>query len=455
MTNYWSEIRALVRLALPVSLAQLALIGMTATDVLIAGNASTVDLAGMNLGANAWNMIVYFFMGIGFSTQPLIGKYFGAGNNFKLKHQLHQSIWMTGFLGLIGMLIAWLSAGLLALLSFEQAMLQIAQDYLLAISLCAVPLIMIPAVRGTLEAMNRTVVVFWIYFCAFLLNIPLDYVLVNGLYGFPKLGGVGCAWATVVLVWLMFIANAAVLMWHKKLRHLALFSGFEKPNTQTIFKTLKIGVPIGVSVAIELSMFSGAGIMIAYIGPVEASAHAVAITVASVSFMLYMGLAQGVTIRASQFLGALNANAAWYTVKIGTTFNLVIAAIIAILFVVFNEFLVGLFSDDPAVIALAVVLLYYGAAFQIADSLQVAIMCALRAYHDTSSPPKFQFFAFWVVGLPVGTGIAFYNWLPGVEGASGLWIGMVGSLFLVGVLLLGRLFNMVKAHPYGLAEDAA
>ena len=453
MTPFITEIRALIRLALPVSLAQLALVGMSATDVLVAGQAGTVELAGMNLGVNSWNMVILFFMGIGFATQPLVAKQYGAKNDAGVKHQLHQSIWMCLGVGVMATLLVLTVSWGLKFAPLDAQMLSIAREYLLVISLCAIPMTMIPAVRGTLEGMSLTRVVLWINLAAFLLNIPLDLALVHGLYGFPKLGGVGCAWATVALVWLMFISTILVLVLHRQLRDRKFLGRMQRPNWLTISKTLKMGVPIGFSIVIELSMFSGAGMMIAFFGPIEASAHAVAITVASLSFMLYVGIGQGVTIRAAQFFGSESNDQARYTIKAGTVFNLIIAALICVLFLLFNHQLIALFSSDPEVIALAVVLLYFGAVFQLADCLQVAAVCALRAYHDTASPPKYQFVAFLVFGLPIGIGLSFYNWFPGLAGAKGMWMAMVVSLFLVGVLLLWRLVRLMR-EPVNLSEAA-
>jgi MATE family multidrug resistance protein len=449
-----TEIRALIRLALPVSLAQLALVGMSATDVLIAGQAGTVELAGMNLGVNAWNMVILFFMGIGFATQPLVAKKYGAKDDAGVKHQLHQSIWMCLGVGVIATLLVLTVSWGLKFAPLETQMLAVAREYLLVISLCAIPMTMIPAVRGTLEGMSLTRVVLWINLAAFLLNIPLDLALVHGLYGFPKLGGVGCAWATVVLVWMMFLSTIVVLILHKQLREKNFLGRMQRPNWVSIAKTLRLGVPIGFSIVIELSMFSGAGMMIAFFGPVEASAHAVAITVAALSFMLYVGIGQGVTIRASQFFGALSHDEARYTIKAGTIFNLMVSVVICVLFLLFNNQLIALFSSDPDVIALAVVLLYFGAVFQLADCLQVAAVCALRAYHDTASPPRYQFVAFLIFGLPIGIGLSFYNWLPGLAGAKGMWMAMVISLFLVGVLLLWRLMRLMR-EPVNFPEVAA
>jgi MATE family multidrug resistance protein len=135
---------------------------------------------------------------------------------------------------------------------------------------------------------------------------------------------------------------------------------------------------------------------------------------------------------------------AWFAVKVGTLFNLAISVVICIAYLVYTEPLIRLFTSDPEVIRVAVVLLYFGAAFQIADCLQVAMVCALRAYHDTSSPPKYQLLAFWGFGLPIGVGLSFYGWWPGLEGAKGMWFAMVVSLSIVGLLLLRRLAQHMR-----------
>jgi len=440
------EISALWKLALPVSLAQLAIVGMTATDVLIAGRAGTVELAGMSLGTNAWNMVIFFFLGIGYATQPLIGNQFGARNAAGLKHQLHQSIWTCFYAGIIAMIVVWLVWWLMSFLSFESNMLTVARSFVLVISLCAIPMVLIPAVRGTLEGMSLTREVFLVNLVGFLLNIPLDYALVNGYYGFPKLGGVGCAWATVVIVWLMLLANTIVLSRHPQLRSRRLFSNFESPHWATMVNTLKLGVPIGISVTIELSMFAGAGLLIASFGVVQASAHSVAMTIASASFMLYLGIGQGITIRASQFIGAQQRQAAWYTVKAGIGFNIGLSVMLMLVFLIYAQELVQLFSGDNEVIQVAIILVYFGAAFQVADCLQISAINGLRAYQDTTSPPKYQFVAFWIMGMPLGIALAFYDLWPGLEQARGMWMAMLVSLAIAGIFLLRILLIVSKRN---------
>ena len=406
----------------------------------------------MNLGSNAWNMIIMFFMGIGFATQPMVAKYFGANDADSLKNQLHQSTWMCLGLGLVAMVVLWLVAWAFVFAPFEQSLKTIATNYLLVISFCAIPMTMIPAFRGTLEGMSLTREVFIINFVIFLLNIPLDYIFVEGLFGMPKLGGVGCALATVFLIWFALACFALVLKRHSKTTERRLFSEFRRPDFKVIKNIFRLGFPIGVSIVIELSMFAGAGLLIAFFGVTQVGAHAVAIVVASMSFMLYMGLAQGVTIRASQFLGANKPRAAWYTIKVGTSFNMMLACVFCLMYLFFSESLVRLFSADPGVIELAVTLLYFGAAFQLVDCLQIALICALRAYHDTASPPKYQFVAFILFGMPLGVGLSFYGLWPGLDGAKGMWTAMLVSLSLVSFFLSWRLWRQQKTFD---SEDFA
>ncbi len=454
MSKFFIEVSSLIKLALPVSLAQLAIMGMSATDVVIAGQAGTTDLAGMNLGSNIWNLVSLFFLGIGFATQPLIAKQFGANNESGVKHQLHQSMWMCFGLGVLAMLSIWLVAWAMQFANYDQGMLVVARNYLFVISLCALPHVMIGALRGTLEGVSLTKVVFYITFAAFIINIPLDYVLVNGLFGVPKLGGVGCALATAILVWSICFVCFLVLKLHRKLRKRLLFKDFQDPDTETIFKTIKMGLPIGFSIVIEMSLFAGSGIFIAQLGEVEAGAHAVAITVASMSFMVYMGIGQGVTIRAAQLIGAEKRDEAWYAIKAGTYLNLALSVIVCFMFLFLTEPLIRLFSSDEKVIPLAVTLLYFGAAFQVVDSLQVAAIFGLRAYHDTASPPKYQLIAFWLFGLPLGIYLTFNDTTLGLDGAKGMWFSMIVSLFVVGVLLLIRL-NRVAEIELGKKDQTS
>ena len=445
MSKLFIEISSLTKLALPVALSQLAIIGMGTTDVLLVGRSSTDELAALSLGNNIWNIVILFFFGIRSITQALVGRLYGANDLDGLRSQLHQSLWLTLGLGVLGVWSILLAASLITHAGFELSMALRAKEYLLAIVWGAIPKTILPALRGSLEAMSLTRAVLWINFSIFLINIPLDYVLIYGLYGFPKLGAEGCAWATASLLWLGLLANVAMLKWHRSIRDLNVFYRFQRPNWHKIRDTFLLGLPIGFSVLIEMSMFSGAGLLIAYFGPNAASAHSVAISIASASFMIYLGLGQGMTIRSSQQLGANQHEGALYSIKVGVLLSMCLAFLMTLCFLLWRHELVGLYTEDSVVVDIAVKLLLFGAVFQLVDCLQAVCICALRAYQDTASAARYQVIAYWLIGLPVGVLLGFYLDIPGLNDASAFWFAMLLSLTISSALIARRLV-LISGH---------
>ena len=180
-SDHWaSELSILAKLGAPVALSQLAIIGMSTTDVLLAGQAGTLELAGLSLGSNVWNAIILFFFGIGAITQALVGFHYGSQDYRAIGEQLCQSLWMTAVCGIVGTLCVVFGAQAILLIDFEPMMADRARDYLLAIAWGALPMTVIPALRGSLEGMQLTRSVLWVNVAAFLINIPLDYALIHG-----------------------------------------------------------------------------------------------------------------------------------------------------------------------------------------------------------------------------------------------------------------------------------
>lgn len=437
-----TEVVALLRLAMPVSLSQLLMVGMTATDTIVAGNAGAVELAGMSLGANVWNIVLLFFMGIGMATQPLIAKKYGSGDNQKVREQLIQSIWMCLLLGLFAVLVTLFISIMISELNFEPALSEIASDYLFISMLGTLPLTLIPAFRGTLEGVGETQLVLFVSVIGFLINIPLDIAFVNGLGWIPPLGGSGCALATGIVSWGMLFSYCFLLRFNRKLKKLSLLRSIKSPDIVLIKKTFEFGLPIGLSICLELSMFSAVVVFISYLGIVQASAHAIAMTIASMSFVLYLGLGQGVTIRASQFLGAHQGGLANRAALVGLFSNIAISLIVCVVFVLGGSYLVGLFTSDRSVSTIAVTLLYYAAMFQVADCLQVTIISILRAYGDTSSPLFAQCFVYLLCAIPAGGIIIHTEAFEALKNPEALWSVIIVSLVTVSIILIPKLLSV-------------
>ena len=436
-----SESQMLLRLALPVTLSQVTLMGMGITDVIVAGRAGTDQLAGMTLGNSMWNLVSYFFFGIGLAAQPLIGHAFGAGDRRAIRRQFQQAIYTGLVAGLLCFVSAILVSRLMLFMGYAPHLAQIGSSYLLVIAFASIAMTLLPVLRSTLESMNQTIVVTKCLFSAFLINIPLDFLLVFGWGPIPAMGSVGCAYASLIVLWLIVTVLFCLLGPRSKNRHLRLLKSFTGPNVATIKTNLKLGIPIGITITAELSFFVSAAMLIGYFGAIPTSAHSVAISAASVCYMFYMGLGQGVTIRASQLLGAGKPINAWYSIRVGVFLTTGFACVISVLIYALRFKIPALYSNDPSVIELAAVLLVWAAIFQIVDAVQCLGIHGLRAYKDTRMPLRFQLLAFWGIGFPVGYLLA-NNELSLFYGPEGYWVGLCTGLAISAILISRHLWKV-------------
>lgn len=443
---YGKELRSLSSLAIPITLSQLALLGIGVTDVIVSSRAGVTDLAGVTLGNNAWTLVIYFFFGISVANQPLISRAFGENDFIGLRRQFQQSLWMALLTGVIGTVVALLVSFLLYFIDVEPAVRRIATSYIQVIALAALAMTLLPVLRTTLESIGKSKVVLLINSFAFLMNIPLDIALVHGSFGLPKLGGVGCAWASVIVLWASALISYMYLGMNAKVKKYRFLKKVVPPNFSMILNTVKLGLPIGASILIELGLFNGAAIAIATIGEVELAAHAVAISAASVTFMLYLGIAQASTILASRRLGAKNFSSAvfgiYFSIKLSATLSLVLSVV----FVIFRYELAGLYSSKPEVIELAAQLLIWSAIFQAVDAIQVNSVCGLRAFKDTLSPLRYQIIAFWFIAFPLGYWLSSQTLWPSISGAVGFWIAMTAGLVLAAVLITAKLVKEIRVN---------
>ena len=442
--RYFQELRILSKLATPIALSQLALIGIGVTDVIVSGRAGIVDLAGVTLGNNVWMLVILFFFGISIANQPLVSELYGKGDWPGLTRQFQQSLWMSLFTGLVGVAAVLFSSVLLVQLGIEAGIERIAVTYIRVMALAAVAMTVLPVLRTTLESTNQTGVVMAINIFGFLINIPLDIALVHGCWGLPRLGGIGCAWASVAVLWTSVLCSYGFVLVSKKTRDLHLMKNFVRPDFGAIKKVMLLGLPIGFSIIIEFGFFSGAAIVIAKLGDVSVSAHAVAISAASVAYMIYFGIAQGIAILGAQRLGEGSRGRAVFGIYSGIALTFLLSLFLSVVFVLFRYDIAALYTKDLEVIELAGQLLIWSAFFQIADALQATSVCGLRAFKDTVSPLRYQLIAFWVVAFPLGYLLAIREiWPALVKGPEGFWMAMTAGLALAAIFIFLKLWQVI------------
>ena len=411
---------------------------MGTTDTIIAGRASPADLAGLGVGNSISMTIFMFISGVIFAVTPIVAQLYGAKKFEQIGQKLREVLWIALFLGILIAVLFMNMGFILNNLPIDKSITDISIKYLQAIALGFTFLTVFTCLRCYSEGMKLTVPVFVIAFCGMILNIPLDLMFVYGWFGAPKLGGVGCGIATTIVSFIMMVAMFFYIAISKNYKKTQPFSKFSWPSSSTTKEAVKLGVPIGLGIFIELSMFSGAGIILAVLGESIVASHYIAINIASLFFMIPLSIGLAAATRVGNLIGEENLIQA-KTASHSTIYLCIIAALVNIaVILVFREFIVGIYTTDIIVFNLTVGLLIYAALFQLPDGIQMGALGSLRGYKDTFVPMILLFISYWIFALPVGyylTNFGFGN----PYGASGMWIGMIIGLSIFSILSILRL----------------
>lgn len=445
------ELRGLWRLAWPILVGQLATVGMAVVDVAMAGHASAQDLAGVSLGVSIWNMMMITLMGVVMSVNPMVAHQVGSDDLAGVPRVVRQALWKALGVGLVAMLLANAAALLFEHMQLEPYVHDVARGFVLITS-PALPLFALYRVLyGYSTSINQTKPLMVIALLSLLINIGVNSLLVFGTWGFPRLGGLGCAWATLItvafnllaLVWWMKRASAYRSTWP--------LGEFESPHWRAIRNLLKLGLPIGITYFAESSAFSLIALLIAKFGSTQMAAHQIALNFTSLLFMVPLSLGLALMTRVGQSLGAGDATLARYQAWVGVAVGLVLATLSATGIALLAPFIARAYTSDAAVIALAAQLLLLAAVFQLSDATQVITSCAIRGYKVTRSPMVIHLTAFWVFALPLGCVLGLApEWLPfgpaQAMAARGFWIALILGLTIAALGLVVLLRRVARAH---------
>jgi len=319
----------------------------------------------------------------------------------------------------------------------DQQTARTAELYLYAIA-CAMPASGIfLAHRFHAEAVDQAHHVTRIMLAGLALNVPINAIFIYGWFGLPALGGVGCGIGSAIVVTLI---TTALHLDSRKYRVDESFPLLRFPSftrAAQVLSLARIGIPIGIAIFFEVSLFTAIALFLTDLGPVIVAGHQVALNVSSITFMLPLSLGMALTVRVGHHLGTKNTPAAKHCAWLGVKLNLLLALVNATIILLGREFIAGIYSPDPAVVAVGTALLLYAAIFQIPDAIQIAAAGSLRAYEDTFVVMLITFIAYWVAGFGTGWYLAYM--LPEPMGAAGFWIGLIAGLSFAATALLWRL----------------
>ncbi|MRX49327.1 MATE family efflux transporter [Paracoccus sp. S-4012] len=456
MRHLRPHVFALIALALPLIGANLARVMIGVTDTLIVGRYGVEALAALVL-ATSYHFIL-FMLGSGYAIglMGVLAAALARGDEVEVRRATRMALWISALHSLAVLPLTWWSGPILLALGQEPRVAELAQEFLRIYGFATVPLLWGMVLNSYLANFGRANVVLWVTLAGLPLNVLLVLALVFGRWGAPQLGIAGAAIAGLIVNWLIVAALFAYAVWLPKARRFELMRNPWRPDWPAFRQVFALGLPVGLTLVAETGMFTGANVMMGWLGPTPLAAHGIALQLSSLAFMVHLGLGSAATIRVGEAAGRGDTqrirDSAWAAIVLSVAVSSTAAAV----FVLAPRFLAGLYLEEvnpatPAIMALAATLMLWAALFQLADGLQALALGLLRGVQDTRAPMLIATIAYWVVGLPVGYIAAF----PLGFGPQGIWFGLLLGLAVAAVLLMRRFWGGLSRGGWTLAGSAA
>jgi MATE family multidrug resistance protein len=435
------EATATLRLGGPLIVAQLAQMSISFIDAVMAGNLSPKDLAAIAVGSSIEMTVWMVSIGLLLSINPTIAHLFGAGERERIGSAARQGLWFASAISIVAFFAVRQARLIMTWTGVSPEFLPIALGYLNAISWSMPAMCGFQALRSFSEGVSITKPVLYATLIGLFGHITGNTIFMYGKLGAPRLGAVGCGVAGAISVWMMFGFMVFYVRRHAQYAPFGLFSKFEGPHWTDIRALIRLGAPTSASLFMEVSLFSVFALLIGSMGTTAVAGHVIALNVASLTFMIPMGLAMAITVRVGQAMGRGDPVAARFAGFTGIGLAAAFMACTAAVMLTFPGRIAGIYTEDPAVRDMAAHLLLMAAVFQISDGLQVSASGALRGMKDTRRPMLITFIAYWIIAFPLG----YFLGIVRGGGPHAMWIGFIVGLTVAAILLNAR-FCLLTRH---------
>jgi MATE family multidrug resistance protein len=439
--SWLTEARAMLALSWPMVLTNVAQTAMTATDVIMMGHLGPDALAAGALGTNLYNAVLIFGIGVMGAVSPMIAIELGRNKHAvrDLRRTVRQGFWAAATMVGPMWLFLWQAEFILRAMGQDPVLSKAAASYVHTLQWGLLPFFLYLCLRGFVAALLRPRWAFIVVLFALVFNAFANWCLMFGRLGFPALGLPGSGLATALSSALMFAGLALVVSLDRRFRRYHLLGRFWVPDWPRYRAFWRLGLPIGLTLAFEVMIFNGAAFLMGLIGASSLAAHAIAIQIASLTFMVPLGIGQAGTVRVGRAFGAGDKEGIRRAGTMALILALSFMTCTALLMAVVPEWLVAPFLDRSkpgaeAVAELAMLFLFYAAVFQIVDGAQVIGSSILRGLGDTRLPMILAGIGYWGIGLPLSAALGFLTPLAG----RGIWIGLAIGLTVVSVMMLWR-----------------
>lgn len=439
--SYAGHARAIAVLGLPLIGGHLAQMAITLTDTVMLGWYGIEALAAVTLAGSYFFVLFLMGSGFGWAVMPLVAAAAASGDETSVRRSTRMGMWLSLGFAVLAMPLLWWSEPILLALGQEAGVAAMAAEYLRVAGWGMAPALLVMVLKSYLAALERTQVVLWIALLAALVNALANYALIFGNWGAPELGLTGAALASILT---QAASLVAVIVYALRVLpgHL-LFHRLWRADREMFARVLRMGLPIGLTSLSETTLFAASALMMGWLGTVPLAAHGIAVQLASLTFMVHLGLSNVATVRTGAAFGRGDRAHTARGAGVATGMSLAMSVLTIAAFLALPEPLLSLFmqAGDPArpqILAIGTGLLAVAALFQLVDGAQVIALGLLRGVQDTAAPMLIAALAYWAVGIPASYLLGF----PAGLGGIGIWLGLVLGLAVAGVLLMLRFWGV-------------
>jgi MATE family multidrug resistance protein len=436
-----SEVYKTIQLAIPIIMGELAQISLHLIDTAMVGAISYKHLAAASLVMTAANIPFVIGIGMTISVSQLVSMANGRRDHQLISHYLFNGFVLCAAFALVisGGLV--FGRNILKHLDQDPQVVELALPFMILVGLSIIPMLLFMTLKQFTDGLEYTKTAMMLSLSAMPVNIFLNWLLIYGNWGFPRLELVGAGYATLITRTLIFVVLGLIILKHKTFKRFIVVRERQwKYNLKTMRELLRIGIPSSMQLGVEVCAFAVSGIIIGTISAASQAAHQIALSCAAFTFMVSMGLSQAGSIRVSNAYGRADWNRIRVIGKTTLITALFYGCFCAIIFIIFRWQLPLIFNKNPEVIHLSALLLLFAAVFQISDATQATGAGLLRGIKDVKLPTVLITIAYWVIGLPFGWLFAFHYHM----GAAGMWLGLIIGLTLASVFLSSRFILSLK-----------
>ncbi len=432
--------RALTRLGLPLVGAQLAQMSIFTVDTLMLGWYDVTALAAVSLAGPLFFLVFILGSGFAWAVLPMVSAAVAEGDQTQVRRTTRMGLWLSLVFAALVLPVFFVAEPILLAVGQERDVAVLAAHYLAIVSAALPAALVIQLLRSFLTALEltRVLVVGTVAWSG--LNAILNYALIFGNWGAPELGVTGAAIASVTGN--VFFMTVLILYARARCPEYELWKNLHRPDWDALGQVFRLGWPISLTLVSEVGLFAASTLLMGALGEIPLAAHGIALQIASITFMVHLGLSQAITVRAGRAWAQTDKEALRGAASVALAMSLTFAVMTILTFLIVPEFLVGLFIDptDPdrdAVLAVGVTLLALAALFQLVDAAQVMALGTLRGVQDTFWPMIMATISYWLIGLPAA-------WILGLYlgyGGAGVWLGLTVGLASAGIMMQWRFWT--------------